>query len=316
MGAKPLPCLLVTTSSAVPVQLLGQRSKLAKKAEGLSLNLRAMVERYGVEHCVFVTLTFRENLRCFRKAQRRYKSIETNLLKRHFVAWVTAVHRQRRGAIHYHLIAVTREDVRAGFDFETWQALRAHTELFGRDNARADKLAKTVYRSACPALASLWSMFRHEGPKYGFGRIETYPVRSNADAVGRYVGSYVRVGAENRQLRDKGMRTIRYSLPPGQRVASARFSWVDGPGKAWRQGCALFSMLTGVDDFAKEWGSRWARHLRFDIGTLGRWAERIGEKFYPLAEKFAATPKGERIKATLELVRYLQEREATEAASV
>lgn len=317
-----LPCLLVTTQSeavdSLPGRLpdsaviIGQKSKLAKKAESLSLNVHRMVELYGIERVAFVTLTFRQNLRCFRTAQKRFNSLASNVLRDEFQASICAVHRQRRGAIHYHLIVATKEDIRTGFDFESWRELLALTELFGRDHPRCDLLAQRVFRSANPALRAIWSMFRSAGPRFGFGRIETYPVRSNSEAVARYVGSYVRVGAENRELRDKGMRTIRYSLPGGQRVATARFSWVDGPGRDWRRGCALFSALTGVTDFQAEWGSRWARHFRFDIGTLGRWADRIGETFFPFLEKLVDVPKEERIKETMALVRYLREREEKE----
>lgn len=299
----------------------GQRSKLAKKAEALSRNLSALVERYGVERVVMTTLTFRENLRSFRKAQQRYNSINVHVLRHLFVEHVCAVHRQKRGAIHYHLIAVTRDDVRSGFDFDTWAKLRAHVELFGRDNAKAEVLAKVVFRSANPALRGLWSAFRECGPRYGFGRIETYPVRSNADAIGRYVGSYVRVGAENRQIRDKGMRTIRYSLLPGHRVASVRFSWVDGAGRQWREGCRLWGLITGVDEhglesFAAEWGSRWARHLRDEIGTLGRWSDKLATgNFYEQVERFTDLPRTERVKAAMALVRHLKEKEAKDGAN-
>lgn len=92
---------------------------------------------------------------------------------------------------------------------------------------------------------------------------------------------------------------------------------VDADGKLMtvpiRTHSARFSWLAGPDDFAVEWGNRWARYLREEIGTLGRWADRIGENFYAQVEKLADVPKVERVKETMALVKWLQEREATEA---
>jgi len=310
------------TAATVPASaLLGQRSKLAKKAESLHLNLEAMINRYGTNRVVLCTLTFAENLRCAKKAQERFKSINTHLLNELFVAHVTAFHRgSKRGRPHYHLIAVTREDVRTGFDFDAWRALLAHVHLFGRHNARYRQLCAPVFASANPALKAIWKTFRDRAAGYGFGMVETYPVRSNAEAVGRYVGSYVRVGAENRQWRDKGMRTIRYSLPAGERIASARFSWVYGPGRAWRQGCAAWALITGIDQngldgFAKQWGSKWARQLRFEIGTLGRWADKMGEGFYRQVDQFSTLSTADRIEAAMQLVRHFRELETQQQAA-
>jgi hypothetical protein len=66
----------------------------------------------------------RDNVCDFREGQRRLNSLATNLLRRLFREYVVAVHRrERRGRLHYHLVAVTKEDVRTGFDFEAWRRL-------------------------------------------------------------------------------------------------------------------------------------------------------------------------------------------------
>lgn len=302
---------------SVKVGMVGRKSYEAKKAECLHQNLQAMIKKHGVERIVLCTLTFANDPKCMRAAQRRFDSINSNLLGELFLAHVTAVHRgTKRGRIHYHLIAVCKEDVRTGFDFEAWNRLLAHVHLFGRHNAQYRALCGPVFGSANPALKAIWKTFRDRAEGYGFGMVETYPVRSNAEAVGRYVGSYVRTAAENRQFRDKRMRTIRYSMGKGQRVASAQFSWLNGPAALWRKGCALFSLLCGVDDLALMFGKRWAWDLRKEITLLGRHADRATHKLYEVAEGMALLGVPERRAQVGEFCRRLAEWEAKEAANV
>ena len=299
------------------VGTVGRKNYEAKKAESLHKNLQSMIEKHGVERVVLCTLTFANDPKSMKTAQKRFDSINTHLLGSLFVCHITAVHRgTQRGRIHYHLIAVCRDDVRSGFDFEIWNALLAHVHLFGRNNARYRQLSKALFATANPALKAIWKTFRDRAEGYGFGMVETYPIRSNAEAVGRYVGSYVRVAAENRQFRDKRMRTLRYSLGKGERVASAQFSWVNGPAALWRSGCRMLGLLLGLDDFKTTFGKRWAWELRAMIGVLGRYSSRMNAKFYEVAEGLAALPLGERFAQVGEFCRQLEEFEKKEAASV
>ena len=299
------------------VGMVGRKSYEAKKAESLHKNIQAMIGKHGVERVVLCTLTFANDPKDLRTAQKRFNSIAKHLLHDLFLSYITAVHRgTERGRIHYHLIAVTREDVRTGFDFEAWNALLAHVCLFGRHNARYRDLCGPVFSSANPALKSIWKAFRDRAATYGFGMVETYPIRSNAEAIGRYVGSYVRVAAVNRQFRDKRMRTLRYAMGAGQRVASQRFSWVEGAGAAWRAGCRMLGLLLGVDDFAPHFGKRWAWDLRENIALLGRYSERMSAKFYEVAQSLSSLSLGERYAQAGEFCRQLAAFEKTELARV
>ena len=122
-GAKPLPCLFVLTASepvpassqkrveparpsalpavaklakidlrSVKVGMVGRKSYEAKKAECLHQNLQAMISKHGVERIVLCTLTFENDPKCMKVAQRRFHAIATNLLGELFLAHVTAVH--------------------------------------------------------------------------------------------------------------------------------------------------------------------------------------------------------------------------------
>lgn len=275
----------------------GSKSLRAKKAEALHLNLKGMIARHGIERVAFVTLTFADNVCDFREAQARFNSLASNLLKGMFREWIVAVHRgEERGRLHYHLIVATPDDIRTGFNFDAWRALLAHVHLFGRKNPRYRELASPVYASANPALRNIWKTFRDRAKGYGFGIVETYPVRSNADAVGRYVGSYVKTGADRRQLRDRGMRTIRYSLKEDYtRIRDV--VWPDGPALVWRNGEAALCLMLGVDGregLRHFYGKRWAWHMRDAIMLLGRWSDRASEAFYRAAADIAVQTEFDR----------------------
>jgi hypothetical protein len=230
-----------------------------------------MIARYTLQRVGFVTLTFSENLTDYKEAQRRYNSFTTHVLRDLCVEWITVVERQARGAIHYHLCAVFNQDIRTGFNFDAcWGA--ANERVTNGQTVVFRTLQRAYFKSANPALRAIWETIRDKAPLYGFGRCETLPVRSNTQAVARYVGAYVGKEAAKRDVRDKGMRSVRYSL--NERKASIRFSWVSGAGKEWRLGCSVFQNFVGTQDFKHVLGKRWAWNWREVIGEMGRNFER------------------------------------------
>ncbi|KAF0178692.1 MAG: hypothetical protein FD161_1736 [Limisphaerales bacterium] len=233
-----------------------------------------MIARNSIQRVGFVTLTFAENLTDYKEAQRRLNSFATHVLRNLCTEWITAVERQARGAIHYHLCAVFTEDIRTGFNFEACWAAANERQTNGQTVAFRS-FQRAYFQSANAALRRVWDTIRAKAPLYGFGRCETLPVRSNTQAVARYVGAYVGKEAAKRDVRDKGMRSVRYSLE--ERKASARFSWVDGAGKNWRLGCSVFASFVGSGEFREVLGDRWAWSWREVIGEFGRHFERACE---------------------------------------
>lgn len=247
--------------------------RLKKKAETLYLNLSDLVARQGIERVAFMTLTFPDNVTDRVEAQRRFDSLARRLLRGGVGGegvpvvqeYVAAVERQARGAIHYHLVVAFDEDIRSGFDFaaarRAWECRRAG------DMVGSLRWQRVAWRSAPQSLRSWWGHLRRRAPGYGFGRCETLPVMSTAEAVGRYVGSYVSSEWRHRQSRDKGLRTIRYAL--AHRASSVHWTWVHGRAREWRLGCAVLAYVLGVEDLGVL-GDRWSWHWRVVIGALGR----------------------------------------------
>lgn len=288
----------------------GSKSLRAKKAEALHRNMRLMIEKHGIERVAFCTLTFADHVCSYREGQRRYNSLASNLLKEVFGDYLCAVHRgEQRGRLHYHLAAVCHGDIRTGFDFDAWRVLLAHVHLFGRKNETYRELCKPVYASANPELRRIWKVFRDRAKDYGFGLVETFPVRSNSEAVARYVGSYVKTGADRRQVRDKGMRTIRYSFK-GEYCRIRDVVWPDGPALTWRDGEAALSLLLGVHDRAglrELLGNRWAWHWRNPIMVLGEHVKRASRVFYSVCVTFDEFKGKERVEQVVLFCRDLMD---------
>lgn len=259
--APVLPCLLQTTAPK------GARNAVAKKAETLFLCLSDVIARNGLERVAFHTLTFAKNVTCREKAQKHFHSYATHFLAGRVKEWICNVERQGRGAIHFHLIIAFDYDVRRGFDFE--KCIAANRAKKRGNLTQHAALMREVYPTANRNLRNWWTAVRENAPKYGFGRCETLPILSNSEAVARYVGSYVGTELAGRQLRDKGLRTIRYAVE--RRAATIRWAWAGGPAQEWRRGCHILSVLLDIgDDFTPILGNRWAYNWREEIALFGR----------------------------------------------
>lgn len=246
-------------------------SYVAKKAESLRLNLKAMIEKYGLDQIGFFTLTFADNVVDRKEAQRRFNSFAVGFIRDHVNGYIAAVERQLRGAVHYHLVVALPFDIRSGFDFGAARKAAECHRAGDREGQR--RWERLYFASANEQLRGWWRLVRQEAPKYGFGRCETLPVLSNEDGICYYVGGYVASEWQRRDGRDKGLRTLRYGLDKGVRRASQAFSWAKGAGKDWRDGCAVVAGFLMVRDLSVV-GKRWAFELRREVGVACvHWAE-------------------------------------------
>jgi hypothetical protein len=214
----------------------------------LKETVQNLCTRHGIERVGLLTLTFAEHITDSKEAQRRFHSLRTNILTKRYVDFVRVVERQASGRIHYHLVVVTKEDIRTGANF--------------------DEFAKRTYKSANTALRSEWAFWRRNAAAYGFGRTELLPVRSNAEAVGRYVGKYISKHVGQREVRDRGMRLVSYSR--GAKMGTTNFAWATSKSWLWRAKLAKWARKHGCDSMeavATVFGPRWAYHHREFILT-------------------------------------------------
>lgn len=248
-----------------------------KNSYKLGLNIAHLANKHGIERLGFLTLTFVGNVEDPKEGQRRFNSLATNLLRKHFTEYLCVVERQKRGAIHYHLIVVCEKDIRTGVDF--------------------DGLARRDYRSASKYLRLLWKVLRESMPLYGFGRPELLPIKSTASGISNYVGKYLTKASAYRGEHMKGARLIRYS----QRwaVAKGQIAWVSTGARQWRQRVAQFAAATGCHDLEalrRKHGRYWAMSLAATLTDL----EAAGEDFEAFCEelKWSVSPAQRRANFT------------------
>lgn len=268
-AASALPCLFKTSQSGTGKKGTGfDLSASAKKAETLYVNLSGLIKRVGIERVGFVTYTFSDHVTDRYEASRRFNSLSANILRPDGLELITIPERQGSGRFHFHSAASFPYDIRTGFDFES---CRLANEAKRRgDDADFRRYQGIYFKSANSRLRGWWSYLRSVAPRYGFGRCETLPILSNAQALARYVGAYVTTATGARLDCDKGMRTVRYALD--HRTASLQWAWVEGNGAVWRRGLQLIGQILEIDyeTFKDRFGKHgmW-RHRKF-ITCLGQ----------------------------------------------
>ena len=198
----------------------------------------------SIGHIGFLTLTTPDNCQDAAEFRKRWHSFVTNFFSScpEFDEWLAVYERQKRGAWHLHLLVIVREDIRQGID---WAALELGD-----------------YRSASPYLRGLWRLLRTRLPAFGFGRHELLPVRSNAEAMARYVGKYIGKHMGQRKPEDKGKRLI--SASKGWPRSSVTFAWYTDHGRLWRRNLGRLAHHLGISDlggFSERYGSSWAYYL-------------------------------------------------------
>ena len=248
-GAEPLPCLnsniSIERSSFAPLS-----TQQRKSAHVLKTSIQMLSDRFGIQYLGFLTLTFSDNVTSPKEAQRRLNSLLSNIIKQRYKEYVGVMERQKSGRIHYHLLIVLSLDIRSGFDFKA---------VSTRD-----------YSSANSNLRKEWSFWRLTAKKYGFGRTELMPVRTNIEAMAKYVGKYVSKHVQARLPEDKGVRLVRYSK--GARAGTTRFMFNTAGAAEWRRKVATFAeivkshhpdeQISNLSDLTRVLGKRWAYYHR------------------------------------------------------
>lgn len=237
--ASGLPCLNINISieAALTEAIQTLSSGHRKSAFALKENVERLAKKYGVERIGFFTPTFAQNIQCPKEAGRRFNSLNTNVLARRYEETIAVLERMKSGRIHFHLLVVLPVDIRTGFNF-----------------AEAEN---GVYSSANKYLRGEWAFWRATAKKYGFGRCEMLPVKSTGEAIAKYVGKYIAKHIGARELRDKGVRLVRYSK--GANYTGTRIQFVSPRSELWRHQVSLFAAKNGcgdIDALKEKFGAR------------------------------------------------------------
>jgi hypothetical protein len=216
-----------------------------KQAEALTQNILWMADTFGKERIGFLTLTLGDfetggrfrNLRDRKEAQRRFHSLMTNEISKRYDCDVTVTERHKNLGLHFHLVVVCKEDIYGQIDFAA---------CFPEKGLDGKPVHKPDYSTANDALKREWAYWRKTAKLYGFGRHQLQPMKTNGEALGRYVGAYLQKDWDNRWPEDKGARCVRsfghWSKEPRQEGKRAKttphksqFGWMTPRACAWRE---------------------------------------------------------------------------------
>jgi hypothetical protein len=288
-GAAPLPCLFSDNSDESPrADAAWLSSEQRKTAHALSANVVQFAETYGILNCGFLTITFEPkslqaeaNLRgltLWQEAQRRFNNAHRRLIRPLFGDYIRVLEFTERGIPHYHLVVDCAGDISTGFNWEHYQ----RTRDWSRSGRIGPKPSGSLDRTA--HLVELHEQLRNQGPGYGLGRIELVPIRSTAEAIGRYVGGYLSYSLGGKQPDQKGARLVCYSKTferrvrmsctytdevTGERVSMRTgIAWVGERAAIWRRKLETWATRHGCSDLAQVaaiFGPKWAYHHRENI---------------------------------------------------
>lgn len=223
-----------------------------RSAEVLTLEIKEFINRFGIENCGFLTLTFADDFPGFdmKEAKKRFHSLSTGILRKRYSHAIVVTERgDKNNRIHFHLVVHLGYDIRTGVDF---------LAIKNRD-----------YRTASKRLRKEWFFWRETAPKYGFGEIsELLPIRTNSEGIARYVGSYISKHIGCRKVEDKGARLVSYiGYRPGDRVACSKFSYNSPAARLWRAKCAQYckDFNTSLEELKEMFGPKWCYKMQGQI---------------------------------------------------
>lgn len=244
-----LPCLKSNNSNEGGAEKLLEKwqqlnSNHRKSAEAVNQNARSFVHHFGLERVGFLTLTFPDQVKDIREAQRRFNCLATGVLNEQFQGWAKVVERHKSKALHHHVLVGVSSDIR--------------TRKGGGGPVDFEAFQRRDYRTANEALRELWAFWRRTAPKYGFGRTELLPIKSTAEAVSKYVGKYIAKHIGQRDELDKGVRLVSYSK--GVAKWGTNFAWCydertgrGAPGDLYRHKLGLLAEALGCTSADWAW---------------------------------------------------------------
>lgn len=223
-----------------------------RTAHVLAQSVAQIASRHGLDKLGFLTLTFADPVYCPKEAQRRFNSFVTHVIKPRYGDYLGVFERQKSGRIHFHLLVSLPVDIRTGYNFEKGKRKRSANEH----------------------LKNEWAYLRIKSESHGFGRTELEPIRSTSEAISKYVGKYISKHIGNRNLEDRGIRTVRYSQTA--RAGTSKFMFHSEGSKQWRKNVSEFAeriseleniQINNLDDLSRFLGARWAYHFRTALLT-------------------------------------------------
>ncbi|HXB58528.1 MAG TPA: hypothetical protein VNU95_03140 [Candidatus Acidoferrales bacterium] len=231
-----------------------------------------MVEKYGLNNVGLLTLSFgvpgsgrgsaetqelREQAKDLDFVQKRWHSLNTNILSKRYPDWICIPEPHKDGVWHLHVVVATKMDIRTGTDIETLSNYKLPYWMRRGKHLRNE------------ALAGEWQALREIACKYRFGRIELLPVKKTGEALARYLAGYL-TKSFNMIPPGQKHRLIRFSRGVS-RVCSMQFTIRSLGNLIYRTRLKLAASMLHFreyGDFADYFGPRWHYYLSDIIAEI------------------------------------------------
>lgn len=221
----------------------------AKCAFALRENLRFFLDSHPIESFLFETLTFAEKDISPQVAQSRFASFRRNHLPSASCNWMGNLERSSKDRLHFHLVTqFPGKDFRTGFD---WPSALEYQRA-SRNRAPVSVLrfwSRKFNSSATSDLRERWSFMSDIAPKYGFGRTESRPIRSDGIAIATYLSKYIAKHIGCRLEMDKRVKLVLYGA--SVRRNTTAIAWNSPGGKAWRARVAALSRYLDLPSYSQ-----------------------------------------------------------------
>lgn len=238
-GGGMAPSLSISNNGISQNKLTGRQKNVA---ECIRVEIKGLCTVYTLGRIAFVTFTFADDEAGFdmKEANRRMKSLVTNILQKRYIKGIIVTERGGvNGRIHYHCVMVMKHDIREGFDFSEVE----------KAAERRNQGLPYRWQTANEHLRAEWEFWQDMAPRYGFGRVETLPVRTSDEGIAKYVGKYVSKHIGQRRESDKGHRLVRYFGYQKEGVSTRTivptFSRATVNGWLWRKKTERFAKQMG-----------------------------------------------------------------------
>lgn len=245
-GAVFIPCQ--TGNNSIDTESKSQKLTNAQKKQIFAFkdNVQRFVKRYPSNSLGMLTLTFQQEPKTGKEANKLYDSLNTNLLSYLFLDKIKVIEwGDKTNRLHYHLIVACRGDIKTGFDYE-------HKKLTSL-NAK---------------LLNILAILDEDLPKYGFGFIVDLQPIQYLERIANYLGNYLVKGFYSKKLADKGLRLFSFSRKTIQ--STVKFSWL-GSGHPWRDNLRRFAEYADCDnlqEMKQVFGPHWQHRLRWVIERI------------------------------------------------
>lgn len=257
-NTQPPACFLLdgTPFRSAPLPRNFQRSQYL-----LTTTIINLFCHYLIEHVLFITLTFPDDVRSTAEAHRRLNSL-MNKVRPRCLGYLYILQPQASGRIHYHLLVPVSFDAHDGTNLDAWENRTMYT----------DKQRRQAMNPALRAEADWWE---NKAAAYGFGRVEVAPIYSNAEAVRKYM---TKQDWRRRHWPFEETKNVRFwSCSRGLRVGTVKFSWETPNGRLRRERLRAWAQLRGcysLDDVRRSLGRNWAWSFFYDLQGA-EWSRQI-----------------------------------------